>query len=345
MLVDYLGDSAPAFCAEGSGCTAVRHSGYGYWFDFLPVPLVGLVGFGSLLALSLVSRFERLTLYGAALGAAGGVSFLWIQGYVIGHFCSLCLVVDITSIVAFIAAILHQRAMGADKHLSGESHLRDGAWGLLALIVGFAPPIWTKTGITTTGNPALQSLLSPGKINVIEFADFECPYCRKVHPIVDELVHQYGDRVHVQRFMVPLPMHQFARGAAIAYLCGEKQGHADAMANELFAATALDGAALKRIAAKVGLNMAQFDACVTSPEVEASLAKTHELYKHLGLTGLPATFVGDEQIVGSRPPSVFQEAFERAARGDSGGGIPAWLYTSIVVALLIVVAWFGRVRD
>ncbi len=345
MLVDYTGDSAPAFCAEGSGCTAVRNSGYGYWFGFLPVPLVGLVGFACLLALSLVGRLERFALYGAALAAAGGVSFIWIQGYVIEHFCSLCLVVDIASIVAFIAAVLHQRAVAADKHLSGESNLRDGAWGLLALIVGFAPPIWTKAGVTSSDSPALAALQEPGKINVIEFADFECPHCRKVHPIVDELVHEYGDRVHFQRFMLPLRGHQFARPAALAYLCSEKQGQAEAMADKLFTASSLNAASLQQIASGLGLDMAQFNTCVKAPETEAVLAQTKDLFDRLGLKGLPATFVNDEKIVGSRPASVFRAAFEQAARGDSGGGIPGWLYTIIVAALLIIVTWFGRVRD
>ncbi len=348
MLMDYTAegaDAAPTFCAEGSGCTAVQESGFGYWFDFIPVPLVGLVGFACLLALSLVGRLERYALYGASLGAAGGVSFLWIQWWVIEHFCSLCLVVDITSIVAFIAALLHQRAIGADRHLSGESHLRDGAWGLLALIVGFAPPIWAKWGASPSASPGLGALQVSGKINVIEFADFECPHCRKVHPIVDELVREYGDRVHFQRFMVPLKMHQHARGAAAAYLCAEKQNHGEAMANELFTATSMNDAALNRIAASVGLDMAQFDACVKSPDVEASIKKSEELFERLGLKGIPATYVNDEEIMGSRPASVFREAFERAARGDSGGGIPGWLYTIIVVALLVAVAWFGRVRD
>ena len=223
--------------------------------------------------------------------------------------------------------------------------MRDGAWGLLAVIVGVAPPIWTKIGAAPTVSPALHAIQVPGKINVIEFADFECPFCRKVHPIVDELVHEYGPRVHFQRFMLPLQTHPFARGAARAYLCAEKQGHAEAMADALFTATSLNDAGLLRIAADVGLDMPRFDACVKSPEVEAKLVETKKLFNSLGLSALPVTFVGDEEILGARPESYFREAFERSSRGDDRGGIPGWLFSGIVIVLLIGVAWFGRVRD
>jgi len=346
MLMDYTSpDTAPAFCAEGSGCSAVRLSGYGYWWGFLPVPLVGLVGFACLLALSLVNRLERFALYGTAIGAAAGVTFLWIQASQIGTYCSLCVVVDITSIVAFIAALLHVKATGEDRHLSGESHLRDGAWGLLALIVGVAPPIWTEIGAAPSASPTLAELQEPGKINVIEFADFECPHCRKIHPIIDELVHEYGDRVNFQRFMRPLRNHPYAHGAALAYLCAKDQGEGEPMADELFKATVLDNAALQRIATGIGLDMPLFDACVKSPETAAIVEKHGELFRKLGLKGIPTTFVNDEEIVGSSPASVFREAFVRAERGDGTGGMPAWLYSCIIVAALIIVAWFGRVRD
>src|SRR6185503_6117111 len=94
----------------------------------------------------------------------------------------------------------------------------------------------------------VRAVYEPGKINVVEFADFECPYCRALHPVLKRVIQDYpADRVHFVRKHVPLEMHELARPAARAAVCTEEQGKGEAMADALVQAE-LSEAAIRRAA-------------------------------------------------------------------------------------------------
>ena len=112
LFVDYTAFN-PAFCAPGSGCSVVRASGFGYLFGGrIPVPLIGLLGFGGVYAVSLAGPSIRKPLLApfAYLGALGAVVFIALQAVIIHAFCLYCMVTDTAALVIAGAAFAYSRA-------------------------------------------------------------------------------------------------------------------------------------------------------------------------------------------------------------------------------------------
>jgi uncharacterized membrane protein len=180
MHLDYLRPIS-ALCETGSGCDQVRASPFSHVLG-LPVPVIGIAGFSVLMAVSLVRhpKARLATLTAAIGGAAAAVVFLAIQAFSIRAFCKLCVIVDTSAIVAGISALVGR--LGAVEIRSDPVWPWVGAMALWAVVpVALAealplPPV----------PPQISDLWKPGKINVVEFTDFECPYCRQLHPALTD---------------------------------------------------------------------------------------------------------------------------------------------------------------
>ena len=94
----------------------------------------------------------------------------------------------------------------------------------------------------------------PGKINVVEFADFECPACRRFSGILKDALASCGDRVHFVRLNKPLDMHPYAPDLARAYVCGQAQKVVEPMADALFATQDMTPAGIDKLAQTLGLD-------------------------------------------------------------------------------------------
>ncbi len=333
LLVDYLGPAA-TFCAE-TGCGAVKASGFGFWGP-LPVPVVGLVAFGTVLALSLVPRARPSLRWFGALAALSGLSFIALQAFVIGEFCLYCLVADGAGVAVGVAAW----APAAGGAPFG-SRLQHWAWGALAALAIAAPLGWAAWGARARTAPALAALSVPGRVSVVEFADFECPWCRSLHPTLLGVLGEYGKRVHFVRLNAPLQSHPDARGAAAAFVCAEGAGRGPAMADALFEAPSLARPALLTLARDQGLDVERFEACLDAPETARRIDQDLALLKELGFKGLPTTYIGGEGIVGAEPASVYRDAIDRALAGETRG-VPKWLYGLLTALAVAVVVWAGR---
>lgn len=339
LLVDYV-SPAPAFCSPNSGCGAVRHSGFGYWMG-VPVPALGLAGFGFLYFLSLSKQHRVWVRPVAYAGAAMALVFIGIMAFVIHHSCLFCVVTDASAILAAGAAYLSRERTKKDRE---EELLASWAWVTLAVIAITAPVLWPKLQPRAPVPAGIQQYYKPGKINVIEFADYECPFCRKLHPTLKKLVGEYGDRVNFVRLNMPLPRHTEAMFAAKAAICAAAQGKEEAATDALFEASDLSEANVRRIVLGLGVEPKKFDACVTARETAERIARESQILRDAGFQGLPTTYVGSRQIVGAYGEDVFREAFDQAAQGKEERGIPAWLYFGLSLLLAGAVAHFGRLR-
>lgn len=343
LAVDYLSLS-PAFCGAESGCGAVRRSGFGYLpGTSVPMPALGIAAFSTLFTLSLFESRRKLLGSLAVTGGVLGVILLGLQVIVIGALCFLCVIVDVAAIVA-AAAGYH---MARSKEAAGRDPLGRASWALLAFIVPAAPILWAPLRPAPDVPPGVSDHFVPGKINVVEFVDFECPFCRMLHPALKAVAAEYGDQVHFVRLDLPLASHELARGAARAHVCAGEQGKAEAMADALFETEDLSEAGLRVTAEKVGLAKERFERCLSDPATEAKIKKTESILRDAGvMQGLPTTYVGEKMLVGAQDIAVFRDAFEAAKRGDSnGGGVPPAAYLAFVALALGVVIWTGRVKN
>ena len=343
LLVDYTA-TLPSFCGVNSGCNAVRHSGYGYLALSnlnIPVPAFGLLGFALLLAASLTPRLQRWVPVVAAVGGAFGFFLLGLQLFKIGRFCSLCTTVDALAVFAAACGIVVWRARAESNDPIG---LRWGAWPALATLSLLAPLGWPQLGPAAAVPAGVLRLYQTGKINVVEFADYECPYCRALHPELSAIIDSYPAKVHFKSLNLPLKSHPFAHGAALAQVCARDQGQGDAMANRLFSAEDLRPEANRALAKELGLDLVAYDQCLRAGEAERVIEAESKILLDAGLQGLPTTYVGAKTIIGAQPEEVFRDAFDRAERGEDDRGIPTLAYWLGALGMASAICWVGRRR-
>jgi predicted DsbA family dithiol-disulfide isomerase len=356
LLMDYS-TASPQFCSVGSGCDTVRRSGLGYipltfLRTYVPVPVLGLVGFGLTFSVTLLSDWQKRRRWSLALLAAGGfiaMGFLLTQAF-IGAFCSLCVVVDAAALVACGAAFCIPKQgwrQTREEELGGGSErfaLKPAAWTALALVFAVVPWLWPKLKPTPPVPEEVLALYQPNKINVVEFADFQCPHCRRLHSDLKRIIADYAGQVNFVRMHMPLARHTDARPAARAAVCAGKQQREPQMADRLFAADSLDPKVILRNAQDLDLNLVQFKRCLEDEAIDRIIDEHGHILRKAGFEGLPTTFIGATKIVGAQPETVFRAAFAEAAQGDQDGGVPAWLYWPLAALLVVGVVFMGRVK-
>jgi protein-disulfide isomerase len=134
---------------------------------------------------------------------------------------------------------------------------------------------------------------------VVEFADFECPFCQKIAPVLDELWEARKDKIRFVYKFMPLPMHPHGEIAARAAIAAGMQGKFWPMHQKLFAAgTRLDKTDLDTYATALGLDVDRFHKDMSSPEADARLAADRKLGDDLGVHGTPTIYV-DGRIYGA----------------------------------------------
>ena len=139
------------------------------------------------------------------------------------------------------------------------------------------------------------------KVVLVEFADFQCPHCKLVVPIMKEVSDKYGDKIAFYYKNYPLPMHPQAETAAQAALAAHKQGKFWPMHDLIFKnQTALSRAKLKGFAQQLGLNMNKFVEDFESPEIAAQVKKDMAEGKTAQLEGTPSLYINGKRYLGDK---------------------------------------------
>ena len=170
------------------------------------------------------------------------------------------------------------------------------------VVVRLAPP---AAGVTAGDAPRLGSAQAP--VQLIEFADFECPYCIKVQPSVQKLHQEFGDQLAIYFKDLPLPMHKHARPAAEAAQCAGVQGQYWPYHDLLFSGGSLELAQLKQYARQLQLDGERFDACLDHGEQAGTVQKELAEGQQLGLTGTPSFFINGHFLSGAVDYATLRE--------------------------------------
>jgi protein-disulfide isomerase len=166
--------------------------------------------------------------------------------------------------------------------------------GQARIMVELAPP---AASVDLAGATFLGPKDAP--VVLVEFADYQCPYCQKVHPDLQKLQKEFGDKIAIAYKDFPLPMHPFAEKAAEAARCAGVQGKFWEFHDKLFVDKKLEPADLKEDASALRLNTTQFDACLDSGSQTAAVQKDAGEGKRLGLTGTPSFFANGHFFSGA----------------------------------------------
>lgn len=149
-------------------------------------------------------------------------------------------------------------------------------------------------------------------ISVVEYSEFQCPFCEKVLPTVRRLMSEYKGKVRWVVRDFPLGFHNRAKPAAIAAHCAKDQNKYWEMYEKLFQnQRSLEDNQLKSYAKAIGLNMGKFNKCFDNPsEKLAIIDRNYESGSKVGVTGTPAFFVNGRRLSGALPYEQFKEIFE-----------------------------------
>lgn len=151
------------------------------------------------------------------------------------------------------------------------------------------------------------------KVTIIEFSDFQCPFCAKGADILKEIKKKYGNKVQVAFKNFPLPFHNHAEQAAVAGLCANEQGsdYFWKMHDEMFASQdSLDAEGLKKTAKKIGLKSEAFEKCLSENKYLSQVKADMEQGKNVKVKSTPTFFINGQLINGAQPMDVFAEIID-----------------------------------
>lgn len=180
--------------------------------------------------------------------------------------------------------------------------------------------------VSVDDDPVLGN--SSAKVTIVEFSDFQCPFCRKFwRETLPSLKKDYidtGKAKFVYRDF-PLSGHPSAHITAIASECADDQGKYWQMHDKIFQEQDKKGEGtvtysaddLKRWAKEAGLNNGQFNQCLDSQKYKAEVDKDFEDGTKAGVTGTPTLFINGRKVVGAQPFSAFASIIEEELKNSS----------------------------
>jgi len=159
-------------------------------------------------------------------------------------------------------------------------------------------------------------------ITIIEFSDFQCPYCSRAVPVIDEVLERYPDDVRIVYRHLPLDrIHARARPAAEASLCADDQGKFWPFHDQLFAnAKTLADEDLKRFAEAAELDVTAWEQCIAEGRFKQKVQQDVDAATSAGITSTPAFLVNGIFVGGAKPVDHFVTIIDaELATGGAGG--------------------------
>lgn len=148
-------------------------------------------------------------------------------------------------------------------------------------------------------------------VTMIEYSDFQCPFCKRVQPTIDKLLTDYKGKVKLIYRHFPLSFHQYAQKSAEASECAGEQGKFWEMHDKIFEnQDRLDVDSLKSYAKELGLNTSNFNKCLDDGKYAQKVKDDMTEGTKYGVKGTPATFINGQMISGAQPYDSFKSVID-----------------------------------
>ncbi len=172
-----------------------------------------------------------------------------------------------------------------------------------------------RYSVNTDGSPTLGP--AEAEVTVVEFSDFQCPFCARVGPTIKKIEQEYGDRVRIVFKHLPLSIHPKAPDAHAASEAAHRQGKFWEMHDKIFAnQREMSRQKYAEYARELGLDVEKFEKDLADAELKKRItADTREAAK-LNVRGTPAFFINGRYLSGAQP----FEAFKQRIDAELGGG-------------------------
>jgi protein-disulfide isomerase len=166
-----------------------------------------------------------------------------------------------------------------------------------------------RYSLNIAGSPAKGP--KSAKITLVEFSDFQCPFCSRVVPTMAQIEEEYGDQVRFVFKHLPLAMHSKAQGAHAAAEAAHRQGKFWEMHDAIFAnQREMSPEKYVEYAADMGLDVEQFKRDVAAADVKRKVDADAKEAAALGVTGTPGFFINGKFLKGARPFDAFKQVID-----------------------------------
>lgn len=210
----------------------------------------------------------------------------------------------VAGVVFLLAACRSEPPAAADPRYEALPGVEDVDGSLTRMISGERWP-------ATYSNEAPIKGAARPLVTIVEYSDFECPFCGGFAATLDELVNAYPDDVRVVFQQFPLGMHPGAEPAARASVAAQAQGRFWAMHDRLFRERYADADALVELAGQLGLDEARFAADLGSETVAARVRDEQAHGRSIGVRSTPNFFINGQRIEGALPPDKLGALVDR----------------------------------
>jgi protein-disulfide isomerase len=171
-----------------------------------------------------------------------------------------------------------------------------------------------RVEVKSAGHPEIGGKDAP--VTIVEFSDFQCPFCGRAEPTLKQVREKYGDKIRLVYLDFPLGMHDHAIDAASAGHCAGEQGKFWEFHDAMFAdQKKLAPADLKADAKKLGLDTAKFDDCLDKGKYKGAIEADMAQGRDLGVDGTPAFFINGRPLTGAQPFDKFQTTINEELAG------------------------------
>jgi protein-disulfide isomerase len=196
--------------------------------------------------------------------------------------------------------------LGQERGADARRRYVDALRAKTKVTTSLEPP---RIHVADAGRPARGPKSAP--VQIVEFSDFECPYCLRAHATLERVRETYGDRIRLVYRHYPLTNHPNAKPAAEASLCAAEQDKFWPYHDRLFAnPKKLSGPELQEHAAQLGLDVGAFRACVESAKYRADVEADVAAANAVGVSGTPAFFINGRRLEGAQPFEAFKEVID-----------------------------------
>ncbi|MGX5201116.1 DsbA family protein [Aliikangiella sp. IMCC44632] len=177
--------------------------------------------------------------------------------------------------------------------------------------INLTPPTEHRAQIDISGSPFRGPKNAP--VTIIEFSDFECPYCEKADATLRQLLKKYPDSIKVVYKHYPLDFHKNAQIAAEAGVCAAEQSNQYfwQLHDQMFSQRRnLSLGVIKDSAKSIGLNYQEFNTCLASTRPAKKVAQDMRQGAQVGVTSTPVFFINGKLLQGAQPLGVFVDKIE-----------------------------------
>ncbi len=338
---------------EAFNCSSVAASPFAEILPGVPVASVGASFFLSLFVVVCFSFFvfwrqetQRLILVLSLFGLAFSARMLFIMIFSLETYCLWCLCLDVLGVLCFGCALTLQNR----QELTRKPHFKKlffllGLFGFVLILAtwglqrpepqGFSEDDIRKAAENILQSPAVEIRdlgtglsLGPAQapITLVEFSDFQCPFCRMGAQVLSSVVAHYKNKIRIvfknypldrscARWMGEQQMHPHACEAAKAAVCANQQNRFKEIYEGLFdnqAAFARGGSPqIKQISQKAGVDLQEWEKCMQSEEASALVLKDIDEGQRLDLNSTPTFYLNGHQIKRVYPVPVWIKVIDQ----------------------------------